>query len=74
MQIFASFDLDGKFVLDSGATMSMVGVDLLQQSREIYDDAGHDLASHLNPFVSLLQMEKRTCRRAFYLFPTCPGE
>ena len=25
MQNFASFDLDGKFILDSGATMSMGG-------------------------------------------------
>ena len=28
LQNFASFDLQGKFILDSGATMSMGGVDL----------------------------------------------
>ena len=30
MQNFASFDLDGKIMLDSGATVSMGGVDPLQ--------------------------------------------
>ena len=36
LQNFASFDLQGKFILDSGATMSMGGVDLLQKFQEIY--------------------------------------
>ena len=35
LQNFASFDLDGKFILDSGATMSMGGVDLLQRIQEM---------------------------------------
>ena len=35
MQNFASFDFDGKFILDSGATMSMGGVDLLQRIQEM---------------------------------------
>ena len=46
LQNFASFDLDGKFILDSGATMSMGGVDLLQRIQEMYAQAGHRLTSH----------------------------
>ena len=44
---FASFEFDGKFILDSGATMSMGGVDLLQKIQEIYTDAGLNLTSCL---------------------------
>ena len=43
---FASFDIDGKFILDSGATMSMGGVDLLQRIQEMYAQAGLQLTSH----------------------------
>ena len=46
LQNFASFDLDGKFILDSGATMSMGGVDLLQRIQEMYAHAGLRLTSH----------------------------
>ena len=46
LQNFASFDLQGKFILDSGATMSMGGVDLEQKFQEIYADAGLQLTSH----------------------------
>ena len=46
LQNFASFDLDGKFILDSGATMSMGGVDLLQRIQEMYAQAGLRLTSH----------------------------
>ena len=50
LQNFASFDLQGKFILDSGATMSMGGVDLLQKKiQEIYADAGLQLTSHPVP-------------------------
>ena len=49
LQNFASFDLQGKFILDSGATMSMGGVDLLQKIQEIYADAGLQLTSHPVP-------------------------
>ena len=49
LQNFASFDLQGKFILDSGATMSMGGVDLLQKFQEIYADAGLQLTSHPVP-------------------------
>ena len=46
LQNFASFDLDGKFILDSGATMSMGGVDLLRRIQEMYAQAGLRLTSH----------------------------
>ena len=46
MQNFASVDLDGKIMLDSGATMSMGGVVPLQNIQEIYADAGLNLTSH----------------------------
>ena len=46
LQIFSSFDLDGQFILDSGATMSMGGVDLLQRVQEMYAQAGLRLTSH----------------------------
>ena len=46
LQNFASFDLDGKFILDSGATMSMGGVDLLQRIQEMYAQARLRLSSH----------------------------
>ena len=46
LQYFASFDLDGKFILDSGATMSMGSADLLQRVQEIYAQAGLRLTSH----------------------------
>ena len=49
LQNFASFDLQGKFILDSGATMSMGGVDLLQKNQEIYAGAGLQLISHPVP-------------------------
>ena len=49
LQNFPSFDLQGKFILDSGATMSMGGVDLLQKFQEIYADAGLQLTSHPVP-------------------------
>ena len=45
LQNFVSFDLDAKFILDSGATMSMGGVDLVLRIREIYADAGLQLTS-----------------------------
>ena len=45
LQNFASFDLDGKFILDSGATMSMGGVDLLQRIQEMYAQPGLRLTS-----------------------------
>ena len=32
LQNFASYDLEGKFILDSGATMSMGGVDLFAEN------------------------------------------
>ena len=44
LQNFASFDLDGKFILDSGATMSMGGVDSLQRIQEMYAQAGHPVS------------------------------
>ena len=62
LQNFASFDLQGKFILDSGATMSMGGVDLLQKFQEIDTDAGLQLTSHPVPPLH------------FSLFPTCPGK
>ena len=37
---FASFDFDGNFIFDSGATTSMGGVDLLQRIQEMYAQAG----------------------------------
>ena len=46
LQNFVSFDNDRKFILDSGATMSMGGVDLLQRIQEMYAQAGLRLASH----------------------------
>ena len=49
LQNFASFDLQGKFILDSGATMSMGGVDLLQKFQEIYADAWLQLTPHPLP-------------------------
>ena len=45
MQNFGSFDIDGKFILASGATMSMGGVDLLQRIQKIYAGAGIQLTS-----------------------------
>ena len=45
----SSFDLQGKFILDSGATMSTGGVDLLQKFQEIYADAVLQLTSHPVP-------------------------
>ena len=77
MQNFASFDLDEKFILHSGATVSMGGVDLLQKIREIYADASVNLTSHLvKPlrFSFANEEDKRTCRRLFCLFLTCLGE
>ena len=53
LQNFASFDLQGKFILDSGATMSMGGVDFLQKFQEIYADAGLQLTSHPVPPLHL---------------------
>ena len=46
LQNFASVDLDGKFFLDSGATISMGGVDLLQRIQEMNAQAGLRLTSH----------------------------
>ena len=48
LQNFASFDLDGKSILDfdSGATMSVGGVHLLQRIQEMYAQAGPRLTSH----------------------------
>ena len=46
LQNLASFDLDGKFILDSGATMSMGDVDLLQRVQEMYAQVGLRLTSH----------------------------
>ena len=40
LQSFASFDLDGRSILDSGATMSMGGVDVLQRIQAMYAQAG----------------------------------
>ena len=46
LQNFDSFDLDGKFILDSGATMSLGGVDLLQRIQEMYARDGLRLTAH----------------------------
>ena len=45
-RILPVFDLDGKFILDSGATMSMGGVDLLKRIQEMYSQAGRRFSSH----------------------------
>ena len=45
LQSFASFDLDGRSVLDSGATMSMGGVDVLQRIQEMNEKASLRLTS-----------------------------
>ena len=46
LQNFANFNLEGKFILDSGATIAMGGVDLLQKIQEMYAQAGLQLTSH----------------------------
>ena len=45
-RILPVIDFDGKFILDSGATMSAGGVDLLQRIQEMYAQAGLRLSSH----------------------------
>ena len=75
LQNFVSFDLDGKFVLDCGATMSMRGVDLLQRIQEMYAQAGLRLTSHpVSPLRFSSRTDKRTCRQVFCLYRTCPGK
>ena len=59
LQNFASFDLQGKFILDSGATMSMGSVDLLQKFQEIYADAGLQLTSYPMPPLRFLRERSR---------------
>ena len=65
MQNVASFDLDRKFILDSGATTSMGGVDLLQRIQEIYADVGFNPTSHpvkpLRFSFAKKKEEKKTC-------------
>ena len=74
LQNFASFDLQGKFILDSGATMSMGGVDLLQKFQEIYADDGLQLTSHPVPPLHFFLRERSRGRvdECFNLFLTCP--
>ena len=66
LQNFASFDLQGKFVLDSGATMSMGGVDLLQKFREIHADAGPvDFTSRATTSFLLRERSRRRVDECF---------
>ena len=75
LQNFANFDLEGKFILDSGAKMSMGGVDLLPKKiKKFTQMLGIGcLRTPFHHFVSRSRTAKKTCLRVFYLFPIRPG-
>ena len=76
LQNFASFDLDGKFILDSGATMSTGGVDLLQRIQEMYASAGLRLSSHpVSPLrFSFANGRENVSTSVFCLYRICLGK